>query len=65
MVKGGKTEQAKYIKAWRAKHPHYHRDWMRKNRRSLHGWWLTGSKKILGVRCRVDLLRRVLSEADQ
>ena len=49
-----------YLRAWREKHPTYSRDWNRVARAGTMGCGAPGSKKILGVRVKSDLLAKVL-----
>ena len=55
--------QKQQIKAWRRKHPHYGRDWMRKHRAKPFDGRV--GARILGVRCRTNLLAKVLTARER
>jgi len=57
MVRGGKETQKRYLKAWRAKHPNYGRDWQRAKRGTpAYNQSMKGTIGILGIRVRPNLL---------
>lgn len=58
---------AEYMKAWRKKHPGYHRDWMRRHRGTgLVGRnSMRGMRHILGVAVKLPWLRVTRAQAER